>query len=71
MKRNYGKEARKWFVIESKSFEIQADGVGKKERVCIRERSKGFVFWIRFGKEGLRCLLEGVESCCRRDPERS
>ncbi|RVX07796.1 putative ribonuclease H protein [Vitis vinifera] len=33
----------------------------------IMERSKGFSNWIRFGEFGLRCLLGGVEACCRED----
>ncbi|RVW28981.1 hypothetical protein CK203_113189 [Vitis vinifera] len=42
------------------------DGGGKL-RGIIMERSKGFSNWIRFGEFGLRCLLGGVEACCRED----
>lgn len=55
-------------MIESKSFEITIDEVGKKGKVCICEWSKYFGSWVRFGEEGLRCLLEGVEFC-KKAPE--
>ncbi|RVW76027.1 hypothetical protein CK203_055303 [Vitis vinifera] len=55
------------FVVESKSFEILINPSGGKLRGIIMERSKGFSNWIRFGEFGLRCLLGGVEACCRED----
>ena len=54
-------------MVESKSFEILINPSGGKLRGIIMERSKGFSNWIRFGEFGLRCLLGGVEACCRED----
>ena len=56
---------RVWFTIEAKSFEIIVDGVGRRLKYVITERSRGVVAWIRFGEEGVRTLLKGVEACCR------
>ena len=56
---------RVWFTIEEKSFEITVDGVGRRLKYVITERSRGVVAWIRFGEEGVRTLLKGVEACCR------
>ncbi|RVW68018.1 hypothetical protein CK203_064833 [Vitis vinifera] len=56
---------RSCFVVEAKSFEILIDELGGKRRGCIWERSKGVSSWIRFGEASLRCLLDGVEVCCR------
>ncbi|RVX19564.1 hypothetical protein CK203_005040 [Vitis vinifera] len=56
---------RSCFVVEAKSFEILIEEVGGKLRGCIWERSKGVSSWIRFGEASLRCLLDGVEVCCR------
>ena len=53
------------FVVESKSFEILVEELGGKLKGCIWERSKGFSSWIRFGEASLRCILDGVEACCR------
>ena len=41
------------------------EGEGKKKRFFITERSRGLSLWIRFGEEGMRNFLTGVESCCR------
>ena len=35
-------------------------------KVFIIERSKGRVSWIRFGEEGAKVLLKGVESFIRK-----
>ena len=51
--------------MEAKSFEILIEELGGKLRGCIRERSKGVSSWIRFREASLRCLLDGVEACCR------
>ena len=56
---------RSRFVVESKLFEIVVEDSGGKLKGCIQERSRGFASWIRFGEASLRCLLEGVETCCR------
>ncbi|RVX04382.1 hypothetical protein CK203_018611 [Vitis vinifera] len=53
------------FVVESKWFEIVIEELGGRLKGCIWERSRGFESWIRFGEASLRCLLEGVETCCR------
>ena len=56
---------RSCFVVEAKSFKILIEELGGKLRGCIWERSKGVSSWIRFGEASLRCLLDGVEACCR------
>ncbi|RVW47865.1 hypothetical protein CK203_092906 [Vitis vinifera] len=56
---------RSRFVVESKWFEIEIEELGGRLKGCIWERSRGFESWIRFGEASLRCLLEGVETCCR------
>ena len=38
------------------------EGEGGKSQVFITERHKGRISWIRFGEEGARILLKGVES---------
>ncbi|RVW64192.1 hypothetical protein CK203_046365 [Vitis vinifera] len=62
---------RRWFVVESKAFELLIDEVGGKLRGCIWERCKGITSWIRFGDPSLSSLLAGVESCCRDRDDRS
>ncbi|RVW54310.1 hypothetical protein CK203_068498 [Vitis vinifera] len=56
---------RCWFAVESKSYEITTEVAGERLKGIIVERSRGFTSWIRFGSFSLRCLLEGVEACCR------
>ena len=56
---------RSRFVVESKWFEIEIEESGGSLKGCIWERSRAFESWIRFGEASLRCLLEGVETCCR------
>ena len=51
---------RRWFSVDSKSFEFTTDGEGRHSRVIITERSRGRVSWIRFGEEGAKILLKGV-----------
>ena len=41
------------------------EDLGGKLKGCIWGRSKGVSSWIRFGEASLRCLLDGVEACCR------
>ena len=48
---------RRWFAVESKSFELLIDEVGGKLRGCIWERCKGITSWIRFGDASLSSLL--------------
>ena len=62
---------RRWFAVESKSFELLIDEVGGKLRGCIWERCKGITSWIKFGDASLSSLLAGVESCCRGRDDRS
>ena len=61
---------RSCFVVESKSFEILVEELGGKLKGCIWERCKGISSWIRFGEASLRCLLDGVETCCRESNNR-
>ena len=56
---------RRWFSIDSKSFEFKVEGEGRKSQVFITERHKRRISWIRFG-EGARILLKGVESFRRK-----
>ena len=58
---------RCWFIVDLKSFEISINIVGGKPCGIILERSRGFSTWIRFGNSSLRCLLERVEVCCRKE----
>ena len=58
------REARKWFLVDSKSFEISVEGEERSLKGFIIERRKGVVSWVRFGEEGLRNLLKGVDLCC-------
>ena len=56
---------RCWFVVDSKSFDIFVEVIGGKLRGIFKERGRGFSSWIRFRDLSFRCLLEGVEFCCR------
>ena len=56
------RQRRRWFSIESKSFEIEVEGEGRKEQVIITEIRRGRSSWIRFREEGVRSLIKGVES---------
>ena len=53
---------RRWFSVDSKTFEIKVEGEGRKEQVIIIERRRGRSSWIRFREEGVRILIKGVES---------
>ena len=52
---------RRCFSVESKDFEIEEVGDGKKVMVVITERRRGKMSWIRFGEEGAKILLKRVE----------
>ena len=52
---------RRWFSVDSKSFEIKVEGEGRKVQVIITERRRGWSSWIHFREEGVRILLKGVE----------
>ena len=56
---------KSWLAIEVKSFEIYVEEVGKRLKGCIRERSKGFTSWVKFGDYSLKRLLTGIEECER------
>ncbi|RVW99126.1 hypothetical protein CK203_019083 [Vitis vinifera] len=58
---------KRWFAIESKSFEVSVEEVRGKIRGTIVERSRGLSSWIRFGVTSLRNFLEGLEECCREE----
>ena len=59
------REPRKWFSVDSKSFEILVEGEGRSLKGYITERRTGVVSWVRFGGEGLRNFLKGVKICCK------
>ena len=63
--KNTRSRQRVWFSIEAKSFELTVDGVGRRQKYVMTKRSKGVVAWIRFGEEGVRTMLRGVEVCCK------
>ena len=63
--RENGEGNRRWFFIDSKSFEISMEGGGNKLKGKITERRRGFVSWIRLGEAGLVNLLKGVENLCK------
>ena len=65
------RSGRRWFAMESKSFELLIDDIGEKLRGCIWERCRGRTSWIRFGDASLSSLLTGVEICCRGNDDRS
>ena len=58
---------KRWFAIESKTFEVSVEEVKGKIRGTIVERSRGLSSWIRFGLTSLRKFLEGLEECCREE----
>ena len=43
-------------------FQAKGGGEGIKVQVVITEKRRGRSSWIRFGEEGARILLKGVES---------
>ena len=53
---------RRWFSVDSKTFEIKVEGEERKQQVIITERRRGRSSWIRFREEGVRILIKGVES---------
>ena len=62
---------RRWFSVDSKSFEIKVEREGRKEQVIIIERRRGRISWIRFREGGVRFLLKGVESLRREEGKNS
>ena len=58
---------KRWFAIESMSFEVSVKEARGKIRGTIVERSKGLSSQIRFGVTSLRNFLEGLEECCREE----
>ena len=52
---------RRCFAVESKAFEIEKAGDGKKVMVVITERRWRRLSWIRFREEGVKSLLNCVE----------
>ena len=59
------RRGKKWFAVESKTFEVSVEEVRGKIRGTIVERSRGLSSWIIFGVISLRKFLEGLEECCR------
>ena len=57
--------AKRWFSIESKSFEIFVEGIGGSLKGYLTKRKNWVVTLIRFGEEGLGTLLKCNERCCR------
>ena len=57
--------AKRWFSIESKSFDISVEGIGGSLKGYLTKRRKRVVTWIRFGEEGLGTFLKCIKQCCR------
>ena len=55
----------KWFSVDAKSFEISVEGEGRKLKIVITKRCRGLVSWIRFGEDGLKNFLKGIDFCSR------
>ena len=53
---------KRWFAIESMSFEVSVKEARGKIRGTIVERSKGLSSWIRFGVTSLRKFLEVLKN---------
>ena len=58
---------RRWFAVESKSFELLVDNIGGKLRGCIWERCRGYLLGSDLGMQALvvcwmelRLAVEGV-----------
>ena len=62
---NMGEEGKRWFAVESKSFDIFVEGLGGRLRGVIVERGRGYSRWVKFGELSLHCLLAGLEACSR------
>ena len=56
-----GEGNKRWFSIDSKSFEITMEGGGNKLKGIITKWRKGFVSWIRFEEADLVKLLKGFK----------
>ena len=57
---------KKWFSIDSKSFEISVEGEGRLLKGFITERRKEVVSWVCF-REGLCILLKSIDLCCKEE----
>ena len=53
---------RRRFSVDHKSFEIEEVGEGRKTKIFITERRRGRSSWIRFGKDGVKILIKGMET---------
>ena len=60
--REKGGGRRRWFSVDSKSFEFAVKGEGRQSKVIITERRRGQVSSIQFGEEDAKTLLMGVAS---------
>ena len=54
---------KKWFSIDSKSFEISVKCEGRSLKGYTTERRKGAVSWIKFEEEGLNTLFKCIDQC--------
>ena len=59
------KRARNSFVVESKTFEIDAEEKRGKIQVAIWEKKKGISSWVRLGAASLGFLLESLDHCIK------
>ena len=59
------KRERKSFVVESKTFEIDAEEKRGKIQVAIWEKKKGISSWVRLGPESLGFFLESLDHCIK------
>ena len=44
-----GEEGKRWFAVESKSFDISVEELGGRLRGVIVERGRGYSRWVRLG----------------------
>ena len=59
------KRERNSFVVESKTFEIDAEEKRGKIQVAIWEKKKGISSWVRLGSASLGFLLESLDHCIK------
>ena len=54
-----GRGGRVCFAIEAKLFELSVEGIGRKQKFVIIERSRGMAAWIhQLWKRGFAHLVE-------------
>ena len=57
------------FTVESKTFELALDERKGKRQICIVEKKRGVLTWVRLGLESLGLFKEGLIHCIRDEKE--